>query len=49
MDLELFGRRVATEVLVVDTSLVLLGRRDVFDAFVFGFDQRAGQILIDPY
>jgi hypothetical protein len=49
MDLELFGRRVATEILVVEANLVLLGRRDVFDAFVFGFDQRAGQILIDPY
>lgn len=49
MDLELFGRRVATEVLVVDANIVLLGRRDVFDAFVFAFDQRAGLVLIEPY
>ena len=49
MDLELFGRRIATEILVVDANLVLLGRHDVFDAFVLAFDQRARTILIEPY
>ena len=48
MDIELFGRRIATEVLIGETELILLGR-DVFDAFVFGFDQRAGLVLIEPY
>src|SRR5688500_8656776 len=48
LDIELFGHRIATEVLVTDAKLILLGR-DVFDFFVFAFDQRAGLVLIEPY
>jgi hypothetical protein len=48
MDIELVGRRIATEVLIGETELILLGR-DVFDFFVFAFDQRAGLVLIEPY
>jgi hypothetical protein len=44
----LFGRRNATEVLIGETEPILLGR-DVFDAVVFAFDQRAGLVPIEPY
>ena len=44
-----FGRRIGTEILVVKSEVVLLGRRDVFAAFQFGFDERANTLLIEPY
>jgi hypothetical protein len=47
--LGILGRRISTEVLVVEADLVLLGRRDVFAAFQFGFDDRAKLLLIEPY
>lgn len=49
LELELFGRRIATEVYVVEGAIVLLGRQDVFAAFQFGFDERAQTLLIEPY
>jgi hypothetical protein len=50
VDLTVFGRRIGTEILIVDKSeIVLLGRRDVFAAFQFGFDERARTLLIEPY
>jgi hypothetical protein len=49
MDLLILGRRIGPEILVVEANVVLLGRRDVFAAFSFGFDERAGTLLIEPY
>ena len=49
IDLLIFGRRIGTEILVVETTTVLLGRHDVFAAFQFGFDERAGSLLVEPY
>ncbi len=49
MDLTILGRRVPTEVLVVETNIILLGRNDVFRAFQFGFDERAELQLVEPY
>jgi hypothetical protein len=46
----LFGRRLATETLVVESSVdpVLLGRHDIFRALEFGFDERAELLLVEP-
>ena len=30
-------------------AVALLGRNGVFTQFMFGFDQRAGELLIEPY
>ena len=30
-------------------TTALLGRSDVFTEFVFGFDQRVGELLVEPY
>jgi hypothetical protein len=49
IDLLILGRRIGTEILVLETNVVLLGRRDVFAAFQFGFDERASTLLIEPY
>ena len=49
MDLHILGRRIGTEILVVEANVVLLGRHDVFAAFQFGFDERASLLLIEPY
>lgn len=49
IDLLIFGHRIGTEILVVETNIVLLGRRDVFAVFQFGFDERAKTLLIEPY
>ncbi len=49
IDLLILGRRIGTEILVVDANVVLLGRRDVFAAFLFGFDERGQTLLIEPY
>src|SRR5688572_20310828 len=45
----ILGRRIGTEILVVEAKVVVLGRRDVFAAFQFGFDERAQTLLIEPY
>ncbi|HEY7034959.1 MAG TPA: hypothetical protein VH482_26700 [Thermomicrobiales bacterium] len=47
----MLGQRIATEILVLETNivLVLLGRHDVFRAFQFGFDERARTLLVEPY
>ena len=53
VELEIEGRRFAAEVNFVDDparrTLALLGRHDVFMQFQFGFDQRARQLLVEPY
>lgn len=53
LELEIEGRRFAAEVNFVDDparrTLALLGRHDVFVQFQFGFDQRAHQLLVEPY
>ena len=49
MDLLILGRRIGTEILVVEANVVLLGRQDVFAAFQFGFDERARTLLVEPY
>ena len=49
IDIHVLGHRIGTEILVVETSAVILGRHDVFAAFQFGFDERAGLLLIEPY
>jgi hypothetical protein len=50
IDLTILGRRVATEVFVVERkNFVLLGRHDVFNAFQIGFDERAKELLVEPY
>lgn len=49
IDLLIFGRRIGTEILVVEANTVLLGRHDVFAAFQFGFDERAASLLVEPY
>lgn len=49
IDLLILGRRIGTEILVVDRGAILLGRSDVFAAFQFGFDERASLLLIEPY
>jgi hypothetical protein len=41
-------RRIATEVSIGDTDPILLGR-NVFDFFLFAFDQRASLVLIEAY
>jgi hypothetical protein len=51
IDISILGYRIATEILVVETNvvLVLLGRHDIFRAFQFGFDERAEVLLVEPY
>jgi hypothetical protein len=49
IDLLILGRRIGTEILVVEANVVLLGRRDVFAAFQLGFDERVATLLIEPY
>jgi hypothetical protein len=49
VELEIEGRRFAAGVYFVPTVVALLGRHDVFAHFLFGFDQRAGELLIEPY
>jgi hypothetical protein len=49
IDLLIFGRRIGTEIFVVERGAILLGRHDVFAAFQFGFDERANTLLIEPY
>ncbi len=49
IDLLIFGRRIGTEILVVESNIVLLGRHDVFAMFQFGFDERAANLLVEPY
>ena len=49
IDLLILGRRIGTEILVVETNVVLLGRRDLFAAFQFGFDERSSTLLVEPY
>jgi hypothetical protein len=51
IDINMLGQRIATEILVLETNivLVLLGRHDVFRAFQFGFDERARTLLVEPY
>ena len=50
--LEVEGRRFPADVHFVTTippTLALLGRRDVFRQFRFGFDERAAELLVEPY
>ena len=49
IDLLIYGVRIDTEVLVVSSHHIVLGRHDVFNAFQFGFDERAKLLLIEPY
>jgi hypothetical protein len=49
IDMNILGRRIPVEILVVEHHIVLLGRHDVFRAFQFGFDERAELLLIEPY
>jgi hypothetical protein len=49
VELEIEGRRFAAEVYFVPTVVALLGRHDVFTQFLFGFDQRAGELLVESY
>jgi hypothetical protein len=49
VELETAGRRFPAEVFFVPTVIALLGRHDVFAQFLFGFDQRVGELLIEPY
>jgi len=50
--LEVEGRRFPADVHSVTTvppTVALLGRRDVFRQFRFGFDERASKLLVEPY
>jgi hypothetical protein len=51
--LEVEGRTIEIDAGFIDDPLrragALLGRQGVFDAFRFGFNQRAGELLVEPY
>lgn len=49
IDMNILGRRISLEILVVEADIVLLGCHDIFRAFQFGFDERASTLLVEPY
>jgi len=49
VDLEIEDQRFSAEVRFVPMPIALLGRHDVFARFLFAFDQRAQELLVEPY
>jgi hypothetical protein len=49
IDILILGRRIGTEILVVETNTLLLGRHDIFAEFQVGFDERSAILLVEPY
>lgn len=52
VELEIERRRFAAEVHFnhdMPPTMALLGRQDVFRQFLFGFDEQAERLLIQPY
>ena len=49
VDLEVEGLRFPVDARFVPEPVALLGRHDVFLYFQFAFDQRAHELLIEPY
>jgi hypothetical protein len=51
--IEIVGRRIEVVACFTDNpalrTVALLGRSGVFTEFLFGFDQRAGELLVEPY
>lgn len=49
VEIEVEGLRFPIEARFVPEPVALLGRHDVFLYFQFAFDQRAHELLIEPY
>jgi hypothetical protein len=51
--IEVVGRRIEVDASFTDNpalrAVALLGRDGVFTEFMCGFDQRAGELLVEPY
>jgi hypothetical protein len=49
VEIEAEGLRFTAETRFVPMVVALLGRHDVFLAFMFAFDQRAQTLFVEPY